>query len=136
MDIGLIYIIIAEFFWATEIIIIRKYFPTLNPYFLSAIGSIIGSFFYIPVLFVTKQKLTVNNWIVIILYALTSWFLAQMFYVLGVQKSNNSIGITFSVLSLSLFTLIFSWIFLKEVITIKSIVGGLMMIIGFLIISL
>jgi len=136
MDIGLIYIIIAEFFWATEIIIIRKYFPTLNPYFLSAIGSIISSFFYIPVLFITKQKLTVINWIVIILYALTSWFLAQMFYVLGVQKSNNSIGITFSALSLSLFTLIFSWIFLKEVITIKSIVGGLMMIIGFLIISL
>ncbi len=136
MDIGLVYIVIAELFWATEIIIIRKYFPNVNSYFLAALGSIIASIFYLPILFATKQKLTLNNWIVVIIYALTTWFLAQMFYVLGIQKSNNSMGITFSVLSLSLFTLIFSWIFLKEVITIKSIIGGLVMVVGFLIISL
>jgi transporter family protein len=136
MDIGLIYIIIAELFWATEIIIIRKYFPTVNSFFLAAIGSIIGSLFYVPVLLANKQKLSFNNWIIVIIYALTTWFLAQMFYVLGIQKSNNSMGITFSVLSLSLFTLIFSWIFLKEIITLKSIIGGIVMIVGFLIISL
>lgn len=136
MDIGLVYIIIAEMFWATEIIVIRKFFPSVNSYFLAAIGSIIGSLFYVPVLLANKQKLSLNNWIVIVIYALTSWFLAQIFYVLGIQKSSNSMGITFSVLSLSLFTLIFSWIFLKEVMTLKTVIGGLVMIVGFFIISL
>lgn len=136
MDIGLIYVIIAELFWATEIIIIRKFFPNVNSLFLAAIGSIVGSLFYIPVFFATKQKLSVNNWIIIVIYALASWFLAQIFYVLGIQKSSNALGVTFAVLSLPLFTLLFSALFLKEALTAKTIIGGMVMIIGFFIISL
>ncbi len=135
MDIGLISLIIAELPWATEIVFIRKFFPTANSLFLAAVGSIIGSLFYLPILFTAKVKFSSNNWIIIIIYAFTSWFLAQLFYVSGIQKSSNSIAVTFAVLSLPLFTLILSAFFLKEVLTLKAIIGGLIMIIGFLVIS-
>lgn len=135
MDIGLIYIIIAELLWATEIVFIRKFFPTANSLFLAAVGSIIGSLFYLPIFFTSKVKFSLNSWIIIIIYAFTSWFLAQLFYVSGIQKSSNSIAVTFAVLSLPLFTLILSAFFLKEVLTLKAVIGGLIMVIGFLIIS-
>lgn len=136
MDVGLIYIIIAEILWAGEIITIRKFFPNANPFFVAGIGSIIGSLFYAPVVFATKQKLSMNNWIVMIVYALLSWFLAQMFYVSGIMKSNNSVAITFATLTLPLSTFLLSAIFLKEPVTPKIIFGGAIMIVGFLIISL
>ncbi len=135
MDIGLIYIIIAEFLWATEIVFIRKFFPAANSLFLAAVGSIIGSLFYLPIFFTSKEKFSLNSWIIIIIYAFTSWFLAQLFYVSGIQKSSNSMAVTFAVLSLPLFTLILSAFFLKEALTLKAVIGGLIMIVGFLVIS-
>lgn len=135
MDIGLIYIIIAELLWASEIIFIRKFFPSINSLFLAAIGSIIGSIFYLPIFFATKEKLSLHNLIIIVVYAFTSWFLAQIFYVSGIQKSSNAAAVTFAVLSLPLFTLILSALFLKEPLTIKVILGGIIMIVGFLVIS-
>lgn len=136
MDTGLIYIVIAELLWASEIIFIRKFFPNVNSLFLAAIGSIIGSFFYFPVFLAYKEKLSLNSWMIIILYAFTSWFLAQIFYVSGIQKSTNGIAVAFAVLSLPLFTLILSALFLKEPFTQKAIIGGIIMIIGFIIISI
>ena len=136
MDIGLVYIIISEVLWATEIIVIRKFFPNVNSLFLAAIGSVIGSLFYLPVFFAVKQKLSINNWVIIFIYALTSWFLAQIFYVSGIQKSHNSVAITFATLTLPLTTFLLSTIFLNESLTPKIIIGGGIMVIGFLIISL
>ncbi|MCL4364478.1 DMT family transporter [Patescibacteria group bacterium] len=136
MDLGLLYVIIGELLWAGEIIFIRKFFQHNNPFFVAAAGSIVGSLFYLPVFFASKEKLSLNSWVVMIIYAFSSWFLAQIFYVAGIQKSSNALGITFAVLSLPLFTLILSALFLKEALTVKTIVGGIVMIIGFLIISL
>ena len=136
MDIGLIYIIIAELFWATEIIFVRKFFHNVSPLFVASIGSIIGSLFYLPIFLSSKEKLTLNGLAVIALYAFTSWFLAQIFYVSGIQKSTNGTAVTLAVLSLPLFTLILSAIFLKEPLTLKIIIGGIIMIIGFLVISI
>jgi len=133
---GLIYIIFAQFFWATELILVRKFFPTKNPIFLSAIGYIIGSLFYLPTVFIFKEKLAVKDWGIIVIYALTSWFLAQIFYITGIQKGQNAFVITLATLTMPLFALILSSIFLKEAITIKAIIGGIFMIVGFLILSL
>lgn len=131
MDTGLIYIIIAELFWATEIIFIRRFFPDVNNLFVAATGSIIGSLFYLPIFFATKQKISWQSWAIMAIYAFTSWFLAQIFYVSGIQKSTNGLAVAFAVLSLPLFTLILSAIFLKESLTPKLIIGGALMILGF-----
>ncbi|KKP36597.1 MAG: Permease, drug/metabolite transporter (DMT) superfamily [Candidatus Roizmanbacteria bacterium GW2011_GWA2_32_13] len=137
--IGLIYIIIAQFFWASEIILIRKFFPNVNSLFLSAIGSIIGSIFYLPIIFVSKTKLSSmssKEIVILVIYSLTSWFLAQIFYVVGIQKGTTAFIITLSTLSMPIFAIIMGTIFLKEVITIKAIIGGILMMIGFLLVSI
>jgi len=136
MNIGLIHIIIAQLLWATELILIRKFFPTINSIFLSAIGSVIGSLFYLPTLFVFKEKVDLKGWLVLFIYAFTSWFLAQIFYISGIQKGTSAFAITLATLTMPFFTFILAAIFLKEALTIKVFIGGLVMIVGFLIISL
>jgi len=53
---GLLFIVIANFFWATELILVKKFFPTQNTFIVSALTCIIASFFYIPTFIVYKQK--------------------------------------------------------------------------------
>lgn len=136
MNTGLFYVVIAQFFWATELILIRKFFPHVNSIFLSAVGSIIGSMFYLPTLFFVKEKVSADNWIILIIYALTSWFLAQIFYVTGIQKGVSAFAIALVTLLLPVFAFIMAAIFLKEPLNLKIIIGATFMIIGFLIISL
>jgi drug/metabolite transporter (DMT)-like permease len=135
MNIGLIYVLIAEFFWAGELVLIRRFFPDINPIFLASAGSILGSLFYLPTFFIFKQKIPSGSWLILILYALISWFCAQIFFVTGVQKGLNAFTISLATLSLPFFAFILSTIFLKEPINIKMIVGGIIMTAGFLIIS-
>lgn len=136
MNLGLFYIIIAQFLWATELIIVRKFFPNLNSITLSAIGSIIGSIFYLPSLFVFKEKINSRDWLILFIYAFTSWFLAQIFYIRGIQKGINAFTITLTTLFFPFFAVVLASIFLKEALTLKIIIGGIIMTIGFLIISL
>ena len=133
---GLIYIVFAQFFWAAELVLVRKFFPNNNPIFLSAVGCVIAALFYLPTVFVIKQKMEVKDWGIIIIYALTSWVFAQVFYITGIQKGQNAFVITLTTLTMPLFAIILSSIFLKETITIKAVFGGIFMIIGFLILSL
>lgn len=136
--IGLIYVIIAQFFWATELILIRKFFPNVDSLFLSAIGSIIGSIFYLPILISSKTNLLAmspKEIFILVIYSITSWFLAQIFYVTGIQKGTTAFAVTLSTLSMPIFAIIMGMIFLNEVITIKAVIGGVLMIIGFLLIS-
>lgn len=136
MNIGLIYVVIAQLLWATELILIRKFFPTINSFFLSAIGSIIGSIFYLPILFTFKEKMSLKSWVILFIYAFTSWFLAQIFYVTGIQKGTSAFAITLATLLMPFFAFIMAAIFLKEALTLKVIIGGVIMIIGFLIVSI
>lgn len=136
MNIGLIYIVVAQLLWSTEMILIRKFFPSVNPFYLSAIGSVIGSLFYLPTFLIIRQKFTVHNWLILFVYALTSWFLAQIFYVSGIQKGLNTFSVSLATLTLPVFSVILGMIFLKESLTVKTVIGGVLMVAGFLTISL
>lgn len=133
---GLIFIIIANFFWATELILIRKFFPTQNSFIISAITCIMASIFYAPAFFFYKQKFEPRDWIVLGILGFSSWFLAQLFYVTGVQKAPNAALATLATLTMPLCALIMGVLFLKEPFTLKAIIGGVFMIAGFLVISL
>lgn len=74
--------------------------------------------------------------VILIIYSLTSWFLAQIFYVTGIQKGTTAFTVTLSTLSMPIFAIIMGMIFLKEIVTIKEVMGGVLMIIGFLLISI
>ena len=136
MDIGLIYIVFAQLLWATELILVRKFFPGMNAFFLSAVGSVIGTMFYLPGLFIFREKVSAGNWIILIIYAVTSWFLAQIFYISGIQRGLNAFTVTLATLTLPVFAVIMGIIFLKETLTLRAIFGGILIVIGFLIISL
>ena len=71
----------------------------------------------------------------IFIYGLTSWYLAQTVYAKGIQISHNSFAAALITLMMPMFTLILSFIFLKETITPKIILGGICMITGFLLLS-
>lgn len=133
---GLIYIIIAEFLWATEFVLIRRFFVNHNAFFIMAVASIVGSLFYLPSLFLIKQKVTLVEIGLLILYGFTSWYLAQMVYTKGIQIANNSNAAALLTLTLPLFIVFMSHIFLKETITLRIIIGGIFMIIGFILITI
>lgn len=133
---GLALVIIANFFWALELILIRKFFPTQNSFVVSAITCVLASIFYAPAFIFYKQHFTMKDWIVLGILAFTSWFLAQLFYVTGIQKSQSAILTTLATLTMPLCALVMSVVFLKEEFTPKAIIGGICMIAGFLIVSL
>ena len=132
---GLLYVIIAQFFWALELILIRKFFPTQNSIAISAITSVIASIFYLPTFIFIKQKFTPKDYVILIILGVTSWFLAQIFYVTGIQKGPNAFVITLVTLLMPLMTFVMAAVFLHEVLTLKIIIGGIVMMVGFLIIS-
>jgi len=108
----------------------------MNAFFLSAVGSVIGTMFYLPGLFIFREKVSAGNWIILIIYAVTSWFLAQIFYISGIQRGLNAFTVTLATLTLPVFAVIMGIIFLKETLTLRAIFGGILIVIGFLIISL
>jgi drug/metabolite transporter (DMT)-like permease len=133
--IGLILVIIAQSFWALELILVRKFFPTQNPIFMAATTSIISSIFYAPFVFIYKKKFTTVGWVVIVVLALFSWFLAQVFFVKGIQMSTNAYLASVVTLVMPLLAAIMSIFLLKEPITLRMIVGGIIMAAGFLVIT-
>ncbi len=133
---GLLYIVLANFFWATELILAKRFFPTQNPFLVSGITCIIASVFYLPTFIVYKQKFTIQEWVILVILGVTSWFLAQIFYISGIQKSPNAVAATLVTLTMPFCAIIMSIIFLKETLTIKAIFGGILMLAGFLLVSL
>lgn len=136
MNTGLIYIIMAEFFWALELIWIRKFFPTQNALFLTGLASIISTLLYLPTLFFVKEKITVDNWFAILILGILSYFLPQIFYIKGIQQGPSAFAIAVTTLTMPTLALIMSFIFFKESINLKIIFGSALMIVGFLIISI
>jgi len=136
MNIGLIYIILAQFLWAGEIILVRRFFPDQNPILISTISSITGSLFYLPAFFLVKEKFSFKNWPILIILGFFSFFLAQILYITGIQKGGNIFIIIFTTLTYYLFAVAMGILLLKEPLTFKIIIGGLLMIIGFIIISI
>lgn len=132
---GIALVVMANFFWALELILIKKFFPTQNPFIVSAVTCILASIFYAPAFLFYRQQFTLRDWVVLGILAFSSWFLAQLFYVTGIQKSQSAIVTTLATLTMPLCALTMSVIFLKEQFTVKAVIGALCMIAGFIIIS-
>ncbi|PIY69003.1 hypothetical protein COY90_02950 [Candidatus Roizmanbacteria bacterium CG_4_10_14_0_8_um_filter_39_9] len=62
---GIVFIIIAQFLWALEFIIIRKFFPTQNSFVISAITCVFATLFYVPAFVMQKVKFSLREWILL-----------------------------------------------------------------------
>lgn len=136
MNIGLMYVVLAEFFWAAELILVRKFFPSENSIFVAGMTSIVATILYLPTFYFSKIKFNQGNWVVLFILGLTSFFLAQIFYVKGIQDGPSAFSVALATLTMPLFAVIMGLIFFKETISTSVLIGGIMMIIGFLLISI
>ena len=100
-----------------------------------AVASVVSAIFYLPSLFLIKQKVTSQEIVIMVIYGFTSWYLAQMVYAKGIQISHNTFAAATVTLSLPLFTLVLSYFFLKEIVSIRIIFGAVLMMAGFILLS-
>ncbi len=135
MNIGLIYIVISEFFWAGELLLVRKFFPSANPIFITAMTSLAASVIYLPTILIYKQKFSIFEWFIVGILGLFSFGIAQIFYIKGIQLGPSAFSIAIATLTLPFLSVLMSLIFFKEPITLKIVIGSILMIIGFLFIS-
>lgn len=135
MNTGLLYIVLAEFFWAGELLLVRKFFPNANPLFLTSMTALSAAIFYSPALIAYRQKFTVFEWVLVALLGIFSFGIAQTLYVKGIQTGPSSFSIALATLTLPLISVVMSLYFFKEPITLKIVIGSVMMIVGFLFIS-
>jgi drug/metabolite transporter (DMT)-like permease len=135
MNTGLLYIVLAEFFWAGELLLVRKFFPSANPLFLTAMTAVSAAVFYSPAIIAYKQKFTAAEWIMVALLGIFSFGIAQMLYVKGIQTGPSAFSIAIATLTLPLLSILMSLVFFKEPVTSKIIIGSILMVIGFLFIS-
>lgn len=132
---GIIFIVFANILWGLELILIRKFFPHHNSFVLSAATCVFAAIMYLPAFVFSKQRFTTTEWIIIAILGGTSWFLAQLFYVVGIQKSPSSYLATLATLSMPISAGILGFLFLKEQISLQIVIGAVLMVSGFLIAS-
>lgn len=133
---GLIFVALAQLFWAGELVLVRRFFPTANPIMISAVSSFAGSLIYVPLFLLTRETISLNNLGLLVILGLVSWVIPQIFYIKGIQLSTNAFAVAMTTLSMPLFAIVLSALFLREPLTWKMLLGGAFMIIGFIVISL
>jgi drug/metabolite transporter (DMT)-like permease len=133
---SILYIIIADILWAGEIIFTKKFFTGRSPVLVAAFASFFATLFYIPTLVMVKEKITPRDIILFIIMGIFVYVIPQIFYVKGIQETKSAIAISLASLTIPIFTSLFSIFILKEVVTLKLIIGSTLVAIGFIIVSL
>ena len=134
--IGLLYVILAQTMWVSELILIRKYLPHMSPFLIAGITTVISNIFFIPGIYILKPKLSQKEFLILFILGFLSIFLAQFIYTKGIQKAPSTFLVSLVGLNFPFLVAIGGWLFLNETISPRELIGGLIMVIGFLIVSL
>jgi len=133
---SIIYVIIADILWAGEIIFTKKFFSGRSPILVAAFASFFATLFYLPTLIMVKEKITSRDIVLFIIMGIFIYVIPQIFYVKGIQETKSAIVISLASLTIPIFTSLFSILVLREMITIKLVVGSILVAIGFIVVSL
>ncbi|MCX6730740.1 MAG: DMT family transporter [Candidatus Roizmanbacteria bacterium] len=133
---GILYVIIADILWAGEIIFTKKFFSDRSPVLVAAFASFFGALFYIPTLITVKEKITSRDIILFVIMGIFVYVIPQIFYVKGIQETKSSVAVSLVSLTIPIFTSLFSIFVLKEAITLKLVIGSILVAGGFIVISL
>ena len=133
---SILYVIIADIMWAGEIIFTKKFFSNRSPVLVAAVASFFGALFYIPTLITIKEKVTLRDLVLLAIMGIFVYVVPQICYVKGIQETKSSIAISLATLTVPIFTSLFSIFILKEPITVKLIVGSVLVAAGFIVVSL
>lgn len=138
--IGLLIIILAQVFYAIGGLVIRKYLGGYPPLMVNGIMVMVSFIVFLPVLLISyKAEVTTLNLKLVIPFIVAGllWLvIAETLYVIGFQKAPSLTLASMMTLFYPLFSTILGIIFLKEVITIKTVIASLLMIGGFVLLSI
>ena len=133
---GIVYVIIADILWAGEIIFTKKFFNNRSPVLVAAFASFFGALFYLPTLVMVREKITFRDIILFIIMGIFVYVIPQIFYVKGIQETKSAIAVSLVSLTVPIFTSFFSIYILKEAVSLKLIVGSILVAAGFIVVSL
>ncbi len=131
---GLILIILAQVAYAFGGLVIRKYLIGYNPIMVNALMLTISLAMFLPVLFYFRGEIAALNTKNLAFFALAAvlWLVAaETLYITGFQKSPSLTLATLMTLFYPLFSTILGIVFLGEVLSLKIIIGGILMAAGF-----
>jgi len=133
---SILYVIIADILWAGEIIFTKNFFAGRSPVLVAAFASFFAALFYLPTLILVKEKITPRDIVLFVIMGIFVYVIPQIFYVKGIQETKSAIAVSLASLTIPIFTSLFSIFILKEVVTLKLVIGSIFVTIGFIIVSL
>jgi drug/metabolite transporter (DMT)-like permease len=133
---AILYVIIADILWAGEILFTKKFFAGRSPVLVAAFASFFATLFYIPTLLMVKEKITPRDILLFVIMGIFVYVVPQIFYVKGIQETKSAIAVSLASLTIPIFTSLFSIFVLKEVVSLKLIIGSILVTIGFIVVSL
>jgi len=136
---GLILIILAQIAYAFGGVLIRKYLSDYNPLLVSSFMALISGLIFLPVLFLgfrnTISNFTFKNIWPFIITAIVWLVIAEVLYIYGFQKAPSLTLASLMTLFYPLFSAILGIIFFKEILTWKTILAGILMTSGFVLLA-
>jgi drug/metabolite transporter (DMT)-like permease len=136
---GLILIIFAQVAYAFGGVLIRKYLSDYNPLLVSSLMATISGLIFLPVLFLgfrnTVSTFTFKNIWPFIVTAIVWLVIAEVLYIYGFQKAPSLTLASLMTLFYPLFSAILGIIFFNEILTWKTILAGLLMTSGFILLA-
>lgn len=136
---GLILIIFAQVAYAFGGVLIRKYLSDYNPLLVSSFMALISGLIFLPVLFLgfrnTISNFTFKNIWPFIVTAFVWLVIAEVLYIYGFQKAPSLTLASLMTLFYPLFSAILGIIFFHEILTWKTILAGILMTSGFVLLA-
>ena len=136
---GLILIIFAQVAYAFGGVLIRKYLSDYNPLLVSSLMAFISGLIFLPVLFLgfrnTVSSFTFKNIYPFIVTAIVWLVIAEVLYIYGFQKAPSLTLASLMTLFYPLFSAILGIIFFHEILTWKTILAGILMTSGFVLLA-
>lgn len=133
---GLVLIVLAQIAYAFGGVLIRKYLSSYNPLLVSSLMAVISGLIFLPILFFGfKETVSHFNFKTIWPFIITAfvWLVvAEFLYVYGFQKAPSLTLASLMTLFYPLFSTILGIIIFHESLTIKTILAGVLMTGGFL----
>ncbi len=138
--IGLLIIVLAQVFYAVGGLVIRKYLGGYPPLMVNGIMVVVSFLIFLPVLLTSyKSEVTGLNLKLVIPFVVAGllWLvIAETLYVIGFQKAPSLTLASMMTLFYPLFSTVLGIIFLKEVLTVKTVVASILMMSGFVLLAI
>jgi drug/metabolite transporter (DMT)-like permease len=132
---GEILIILAQFVWALSAYFVKRLTQEINPFFVTSLIALIGTIFILPLFFYflkDVKSLSSEKLIFAILAGIFWIAIGEILFTLGLKKTSLSVASLLS-LTFPLFAILIGIIFLGEKITLKFILGAILMVIAYFI---